>query len=41
MKLRNRLLFGILTVIFIAIMAVSAWKIWEIRSEYRVGGRCV
>lgn len=37
MKLRNRLLFGILTVIFIAIMAVSAWKIWEIRSEYRVG----
>lgn len=37
MKLRNRLLFGILTVIFIAIMAVSAWKIWGIRSEYRVG----
>ncbi|WP_249320260.1 class B sortase [Yeguia hominis] len=29
--------FGILTATFIAIMAFSAWKIWEIRSEYRVG----
>ena len=31
------MLFGILTATFIAIMAFSAWEIWEIRSEYRVG----
>ena len=31
------MLFGILTATFIAIMTFSAWKIWKIRSEYRVG----
>ena len=37
MKSKNKLLFGALTVFFITIMAVSAWKIWEISSEYRKG----
>ncbi len=37
MKLKNKLLFGTLIAISLAIMAVSVWKIWEICSEYRAG----
>lgn len=37
MKQKNKLLLGILVVFLFAVMAVSAWKIWEIYSEYRAG----
>ncbi len=37
MKSKSKLLFRALTAFFITIMAVSAWKIWEISSEYRKG----
>ena len=37
MQSKKQLLFGALTVFFITIMAISAWKIWEISSEYRKG----
>ena len=37
MKLKNKLLLGGLTAVFLAVMSFSAWKIWVIRSEYHTG----
>ena len=37
MKLKNKLLLGGLTAVFLAVMSFSAWKIWVIRSEYHAG----